>query len=299
MKTTFLIMTFICLLFLMDSCNPEEGLNNPTDYELDISISAVKYPAISPDGNLIAYYHQSLESPEPESYPSGLYLMDIVGSNRKMLLRGNHWSPSWSPDGQWLVFISGGALQIINLEVDSIRKFQGINNVPLSFPDWSKDGKSILFNSSYVNDGGVFICNPAFNNVRQLLNQIQFSGFSAKLIHNSEKIIYEKVSHSWEGGEIFIIDTLGQTDNRITNDNLDDREPTLSPNGNLIACSKNVLIYVMNSDGLNQLKLDYGQHPTWSRNGQSIVYSNANQDFTKEVLWQIDIKGKNKVQLTF
>ena len=282
----------------MDSCKPEDDMN-PTDYELYISISADKYPDISPDGNLIAYYHQSLESPEPESYPSGLYVMDIGGTNRRMLLRGNHWSPSWSPDGQWLVFISGGTLQITNLEGDSIRTFEGINNVPLSFPDWSKDGKSILFNSSFVNGGGVFMCNPAFNNVRQLLNQIQFSGFSGRLTQNSERIIYEKVSHNWEGGEIFIIDTLGQIDNRITNDNLDDREPQLSPNGNQIACSKNVRIYVMNSDGLNQLKLDFGKHPTWSHNGQFIIYSNANQDFTKEVLWKIDINGKNKVQLTF
>jgi Tol biopolymer transport system component len=225
--------------------------------------------------------------------------MNIDGTGRKLLIKGNHWSPSWSPDGQWLVFITNNTLQVINLQGDSTRTFQGVNNVPLSFPDWSKDGRSILFNSSYVNGGGVFISDPLFFRVRQLFNQYQFSGFSARWSPNCEKVIYQKVSHSWKGGEIFIIDTLGVEDNRITYDNMDDREPALSPSGDLVVCSKNVGIYVMNSDGSNQYKLDYGQHPAWSPDSQYIYYSNANSDFTKEVLWKIDINGKNKVQLTY
>lgn len=294
-----LILLQVSILSFITSCKPEDDIKNPANYELYISISADKTPAVSPDGNLIAYYHSSLEVPEPENYPTGLYIMRFDGTERKLVVRGMNYSPSWSPDGQWLVFTSNGTLQIINLQGDSTRVFQGVNNVPLSFPDWSQDGRSILFNSSYVNGGGVFICDPLFLTVRQIFNQYQFSGFSARWSSNGDKIIYQKVSHTWEGGEIFIIDTLGKEDNRITNDNMDDREPTISPNGGMIACSKNVCIYVMNSDGTNQHKLDYGQHPNWSLDSKSIYYSNANQDFTKEVLWKIDINGKNKVQLTY
>lgn len=39
--------------------------------------------------------------------------------------------------------------------------------------------------------------------------------------------------------------------------------------------------------------------PAWSPDGQSIIYSNTNNDFTKEVLWKIDINGNNKIQLTY
>ena len=287
------------LLLLMISCNPEDGLKNPADYELYISISADKNPAISPDGSLIAYFHWSLIVPEPDDYPTGLYVMRMDGTERRLLLRGRHYSPSWSPDGQWLVFTSDGILRIINLQGDSIRTFQGINNVPLFFPNWASNGKSIIFSSPFVNGGGFFVCDPLFINVKRIFDSNFISGFSPKWSSSCDKIIYQKVSHDWEGGEIFIIDTLGLHDNRITNDNMDDREPSLSPDDYYIACSKNVRIYVMNSDGTNQHKLDYGQYPTWSPNSKYIIYSNANNDFTKEVLWKIDINGNNKIQLTF
>ena len=39
--------------------------------------------------------------------------------------------------------------------------------------------------------------------------------------------------------------------------------------------------------------------PAWSPDGQFIIYSNTNNDFTKEVLWKIDINGNNKIQLTY
>src|SRR5690554_1376336 len=157
---TLIPMAF--LLLLMISCNPEDGLKNPADYELYISISAEKNPAVSPDGNLIAYFHWSLIVPEPDDYPTGLYVMRMDGTERRLLLRGWHYSPSWSPDGQWLVFTSDGILQIINLQGDSIRTFQGVNNLPLHSPDWSKDGKEILFSSPLTLEGGVFAMTPDF-----------------------------------------------------------------------------------------------------------------------------------------
>jgi len=145
----------LLLTAILFSCNPEDSIRNPADYEQYITISGDKYPAISPDGSLIAYYHKCLEYPEPEVYPTGLYVMDNDGTNRRLLFKGDHWSPSWSPDGQWLVFTSGDTLQIINLEGDSIRTFQGIGDLPLYFPDWSKDGKLILFGSPL--EGGIHL----------------------------------------------------------------------------------------------------------------------------------------------
>lgn len=287
---------FITVITL--SCVPEGGPHNPAEYELDISISADKYPVISPDGSRIAYYHKCLKSNDAQDYPTGLYIMDIDGTNRKLIIEGEHWTPSWSPDGQWLVFTSNGTIQIINNKGEGIRTFQGINDVPLFFPDWSPDGKMILMNSPYVDGGGVFISDPQFKNVRQMFNQIQLSGFSAQWSPNMDRIIYEKVSHDWDGGEVFIMDTLGINDSRITKDNLDDTNPRLS-NNNKITWSRNVRIMVMNVDGTNQKTFDYGQYPSWSPISDYIIYSNANDDFTKEVLWKINIDGSNKTQLTY
>ena len=285
------------VVIIVQSC--EDNNIDPASYEKYISISADQYPAVSPDGTRIAYHHRCLEYPEPVDYPTGLYVIDIDGSNKKLLAAGNNFTPSWSPDGQWLAFTAEGAIKIINLEGSVLRTFGGINNVPLFFPDWSSDGKMILMSSPYVVGGGVFISTPFWGDVRQLFDSQTYSGFSAKWTRNMDKIIYEKVSHDWHGGEIVIIDTLGINELRITNDNVDDRYPVLSNTFDMIVWSSRVKITVMKIDGTGRKTLDYGQYPSWSPESDFIVYSNANNDFTKEVLWRINIDGSDKTQLTF
>lgn len=294
-----LILLQVSILSFITSCKPEDDIKNPANYELYISISADKTPAVSPDGNLIAYYHSSLEVPEPENYPTGLYIMRFDGTERKLVVRGMNYSPSWSPDGNWLVFSSDGILKITNIIGDSLRSFQGLNNLPLHSPDWSKDGKDILFSSPLTLEGGVFSMSPDFSHLRQILNPIENNGMYARWSPNKSKIVYTKGNQSWKSTEIFTFDTLLKTEVRLTNNDRDDRDPSWSQKGDFISWSSNVEIYWMNNDGSFQRKLDYGQYPTWTPDGQFIVYSNANQDFTKEVLWKIDINGKNKVQLTY
>ena len=294
---TLIPMAF--LLLLMISCNPEDGLKNPADYELYISISADKNPAVSPDGNLIAYFHWSLIVPEPDDYPTGLYVMRMDGTERRLLLRGWHYSPNWSPDGQWLVFTSDGILQIINLQGDSIRTFQGVNNLPLHSPDWSKDGKEILFSSPLTLEGGVFAMTPDFSHVRQILSPIENNGMYARWSPDRSKIVYSKGNQAWKSTEIFTADTSLTSEVRLTNDGRDDSDPSWSPTGEFITWSSNVEIYRMSTDGSDRRRLDYGQFPSWLPDGQSIIYSNTNNDFTKEVLWKIDINGNNKIQLTY
>jgi Tol biopolymer transport system component len=297
-RKMLLVGLLFCLLITY-ACKPEKNSRDPSDYELYISVSADKYPVISPDGSLIAYSHQHLEGIPPDDYPTGLYIMDVNGNSRKLIVRGLSYSSSWSPDSKWLTFSADGVIKIINLDGAVIRTFEGINNVPLLFPDWSSDGKKILMNSPYVVGGGVFISNPDLGPARQLFDQVKLSGFGAKWTHNMEKLIYEKVSQEWSGGEIYLIDTLGINDLRITNDNVDDRYPVLSSINDLIAWSRNVQITIMGIDGTKRKMLDYGQNPSWSPGSDYLVYSNANQDFTKEVLWKINIDGSNKIQLTY
>ncbi|MCD6597126.1 MAG: PD40 domain-containing protein, partial [Bacteroidales bacterium] len=266
---------FILLLFAIAivSCNPEGGLKNPANYIDYVDISRDLDPDVSPDGKLIAYYHQNLKYPEPQDYPTGLYVMNEEGTNRKLLLKGDHWSPSWSPDGEWLVFTSGGTLQIINIEGDSIRTFQGVNNVPLYFPDWSPDGGYILFSSPYVEGGGFFICEPDFQVVKQLFNLYEFSGRDPNWSPDGSKILYVKYYSKNE--ELFVIDTAGISDTRLTENDRVDRYPAWSPDGSLITWSSNIEIYLMNSDGSDQRRFDYGRFPAFTPDSKYIIYCNA------------------------
>jgi len=294
----FLSLVYICVAGILSSCSPDEDSKNPTQYEQYISISADQTPDVSPDGKWIAYFHKSLESPESRDYPTGLYIMDSLGLNRRLLLKGTHFQPSWSPDSKWLVFTSEGVLQIISIDSDSIRTFGGIGDLPLLFPDWSGDGKVILFSSPYVEGGGVFSCSPDFNHFRQIYNHYELSAYPVKL-YSQGQFICCLYSQEWSSEEIFIIDTALIQSTRLTFNNYSDRYPAVSPFHDYIAWSSNVQIWRMNNDGTNQKRLDYGQYPSWTPDGRYLVYSFANSDFTKEVIWKIDINGNNKTQLTY
>ena len=67
----------------------------------------------SPDGNRIAFVVASgdLSAEAPEDWNEEVYVMDADGSNPRRLttMPGNdHWPPSWSPNGQRLVYAADG-----------------------------------------------------------------------------------------------------------------------------------------------------------------------------------------------
>jgi Tol biopolymer transport system component len=109
----------------------------------------------SPDGKKISYH---------ENYQ--IFIADADGSNKKPIPTGNpfNFGPMWSPDGQWLLFLSGehghsnpyvvrqdgtdlrkladqNGYQgwILFLDVDDFH--QGSSDTPV----WSADGKSVFF----------------------------------------------------------------------------------------------------------------------------------------------------------
>lgn len=289
----------VLLVLVMYSCVPGKDPVNPADYESYISISADKYPAVSPDGASIAFYHESLEYPEPQEYPTGLYVMNIEGSSKRLLLKGSHWNPRWSPDGQWIIFTSDGTLQIINLSGDSIRTFPGVQDLPLYSPDWSHDGLEILFSSPLTVDGGVFKMSPDFLNIRRVLNPLINNGMYASWSPDRSQIVYEKGGQLLKSVDIYIIDTALIAEKRLTNDKLDDRDPKWSPDSQRITWTSNVHIMVMNISGSDRRTLDYGNYPSWSPLSDYVIYSNANGDFSKEVIWKINIDGSNKYQITY
>lgn len=113
----------------------------------------------------------------------------------------------------------------------------------------------------------------------------------------SEFVYYGWVSNS-EPSEIFKREINGLYEERLTNNNRSDRAPTWSPDGRYIAWSSSIRLCIMSADGTNQRQISYGNDPSWSVNDE-IVFSHANADYTKEVLYIIDPDGKNKRQITF
>lgn len=302
----YIISSFILLTIVaFTSCAPEHGGPDPSNYE-DFVEEQDKYPVFSPDGEHIAYYHYSSQLPEPIDYPSGLYIIDKNGSNRTLVLAGQHENPSWSPDGQWLVFSSHGVIQKCRIDGTDLTTFPGLEGQhssfedALFFPDWTSDGRYILFDRAANKEGesNLYSMKSDFTNARPIFGNIVVAGRDPELSPVNSKIAYMKASSEWLNWEIFVMDTTGSFDVRLTNNAADDRGPTWSPDGQQIAWSSDVTVYVMNADGTNQKLLTYGQYPSWSVNNE-IVFSYANTDYTKEVLYVIQPDGSKKEQITY
>lgn len=147
------------------------GANHPVSMNLDgtnkrdltNSSTAFTYGAsVSPDGTTIAYhsdYH--------------LFVAKADGSNPHRIDTGNSFDfgPSWSPDGQWLLFTSGTCSKnaepyVVRPDGTGLRKLASRNgykgSVPIidvfdfhggssDTPVWAPDGKSLYYTVS-VND---------------------------------------------------------------------------------------------------------------------------------------------------
>lgn len=277
---------------------------NPATFESYISDYFDQDPAISHNGNLISYFHESIYSykvtlyPKPADDPTGLYIMNSDGTNNRLLLKGHHSNPSWSPDDQWIVFSTNGILQIINLTGDSIRSLD-IDKVQVraDYPDWSHDGKSILF-SDPTDNGGGYVCSPDFYSLKKLYDQSSLMAYPIKWFSSTE-YIGAIFCRDYSSREIMIVDTSLTNLTRLTYSKNSDLEPSASPSQEFIAWNNDGRIFLMNKDGSNKKFLDYGKDPSWTPDSKNIIFCSANLDFTKGVIWKIDLEGKNKTQLTF
>lgn len=292
----YLVLGFILLVLLFfSSCIPEYGGPDPFNYE-DYVNEQDKYPAWSPDGEYIAYYHYSSEWPEPVDYPSGLYIVDKNGSNRQLVLKGHHYNPAWSPDGQWLVFSTGGVIRKCKTNGDGLI---GLTfNEACFFPCYSPDGSKIVFDRMVTEEGSLLIVDADFTEVPQILSIDITTARDPEYSPNGNYIVYMKGSREWPHWEIFVMDASGNSDTRLTRNNADDLGPTWSPDGSKIAWSSNVRVHTMNADGSSQKFLVYGKYPSWSVNNE-IVFSHANADYSKEVLYTISPDGTSKTQVSF
>jgi hypothetical protein len=147
---------------LINGCGPEKFIRLTDNKAADTN------PAWSPDGKNIAFI--SNRGPY-EINSSKLYMMNIDGSEQKLLLpefyAGQPYNLDWSPDGKSIVFSADnipappyrGGLVIFSADVSSstikqlttLPKYEQHNSLD-SFPQWSPDGRQIVFVSNRALD---------------------------------------------------------------------------------------------------------------------------------------------------
>jgi len=97
------------------------------------------------------------------AFPLDLWVMDVDGSNKKMVLHNGatNFAPSWHPDGKRLIFSSNMddwrkdikqyghnfEIYIINIDGTGLERIT-YNNVFDSFPMFSPDGRKLAWASN-------------------------------------------------------------------------------------------------------------------------------------------------------
>lgn len=307
-KITYLIYVFL-VLFVLVSCekNPfGNGVAPPSPAYPDID----QYPAWSPDGSTIVYYHTGVTSVEAsglshvERDSVGLWFISPTGDNRQMFLKGANRLPAWSPNGIWIAFVNGAQIYKIKSDGDSLTQltFEGRN----FFPAWSPDGKYIAYDSD-VDDTKYDIWTMSPNgenkkNISQESDSLDQGGWRRpNWSPDGNWIIHERyISGGEVGTEIFIMDTSGYNAEWLVHGS----KPKFSLDGSKIVFMSNVQIWVMDSDDYNLLQLTQkgGNYPAWSPDGNYMVFTRNNfAEFGDENgrLWIMDADGGNKRQLTF
>jgi Tol biopolymer transport system component len=208
-----------------------------------------------------------------------LFTMAPDGSALTSIYPTGGKSPSWSPDGQRIVFQGCRNVQLPTCGI-WVMNGDGSNPVQLTStrfdavagtgPSWSPDGTKIAFTR-----GNVACGDPAC------------------------------------GGDILVMNADGTEITNITNHPAEDQDPAWSPDGKLIAFRSDrggeEEIYVMRPDGTSVRRLTdasaAGSHfdgsPDWSPDGSKLVFNRLLTAVTDIELFTIDRDGTKETRITF
>ena len=194
--------------------------------------TSIDYPDWSPDGSLIvASVVENCEIPKTNCYYD-IYTMTADGKSLKNLTEttASEWVPAWSPNGQKIAFASDrdGDSEVFVMDKDGSNLEKLTDNAGYDGrPRWSPDGKTISFETD--RDGGdwdIYVMNADGSNLKPITANT-VSEFSQSWSPDGNWLVY--VSNADGDNEIFIIDTNGQNQLRLTNNDFNDISPVWAP----------------------------------------------------------------------
>jgi Tol biopolymer transport system component len=249
------------------------------DQTFDLHFSG-EFPAVSSTGKLALSPFGDVGALRIIPFDKiAVYVSDLDGTNRKLLFQqdgGGAFSPSWSPDGQWIVFGYGAVFnareskpsQLIMIRPDGSEKRQLTSGTLNSgFPSWAPDGKHIVYRVWAKEDRSLQILNLDDGKSTKLTSgNDNFPSWSP----SGDRIAFTRETGGANSYDIFSVRPDGTDLKQLTHAPGNDAHSAWSPDGKYIVFSSARLgfrdeaplydgspqpyaeLFVMNADGSNQ-----------------------------------------------
>jgi TolB protein len=234
-----------------------------------------------------------------------LVVADADGEGEQLALRSNEpiISPSWSPDGARVAYVSfelqKPVVYVHNL-VTGQRRIVANEKGSNSAPAWAPDGSKLAVALSRDNHYQIYVVNADGGNLRRVSNS---AGFDTEPQWSPDgKSLYFTSDRSGEP-QIYRMAAGGGDASRITFSGSHNTSPRLSPDGKTLAYISrrdgNYQLYAMDLASGQEQRLSDGsddQYPSFAPNGKYILY--ATQAGGRESLAVVSVDGRVKQRLT-
>jgi len=263
-------------------------------------------PSWSPDGRRILFESERDGNRE-------IYVMDADGSNQIRLTRndGADVTATWSPDGSLVAFASNRDtgppynpynldIYVMNADGSNVRRIVDDPEYDVG-PQWSPDGRKILFVSGRTGNFDVFEMNADGTGQRNLTADYDKADGSPIWSLDGNNIAF---SRRVEGkNQVFVMDGDGRNLKRVTNNAGNNEAPWWSPDSSKLVFQSdrdgNSEIYAISVDGeLTQLTDDAADDltPDWSPDGSRIAFSSNRNG--KHHIYVMNADGSSLTQVT-
>ncbi len=198
------------LLSVAAAAQAQTTAKHPITFDDLIRMHRVSAPEVSPDGKWVAY---AVSTPDMDANrsASNIWVAPTAGGEALQLTQSGHdSSPSWSPDGKTLGFISSrdgnSQVYLLPMEGGEARKLTTLSGGADIFK-WSPDGKTIAFTSSVYPDC-VSRSAAALNNDDDCNSKRDTEKEKSQVkAHVYEQLLYRHWTHWFEGkrSHLFVV----------------------------------------------------------------------------------------------